>query len=415
MITIRPFTALRPQSGLESKIASRPYDVLSSEEARQEAKGNEKSFYRIIKPEVNLDPTLPSNKNAAYSAAKSALLEFIEKGWLQYDQEEAYYIYRQKMGKIDQYGLVCLSAVDDYMNDRIKKHEYTRPAKEEDRIQHMYTLGAHPGPVFLAHRHIPKLYDLKKSWCASNKPDFSFTSEDEVLHEGWKIDDQTIIDSITSLFSQGVEQTYIADGHHRSAASAKVGLRMRQESTGSNTAFDSFLSVLFDENELDIWDYNRVVKDLNGYNPKEFLIAIAEYFDITPLDKAYKPQEKYSYGMLLGNQWYRLDLKNTHDVGQGIESLDIQVLSDLVLNPILGIKDQRTDPRIDFIGGIRGMDGLSKRVNSGQWALAFSIHPVSMGELFAVADSGEVMPPKSTWFEPKLRSGLFINLFNRTS
>ena len=415
MITIRPFIALRPQSGLESKIASRPYDVLSSEEARQEAKGNEKSFYRIIKPEVNLDPTLPSNKNAAYSAAKSALLEFIEKGWLQYDQEEAYYIYRQKMGKIDQYGLVCLSAVDDYMNDRIKKHEYTRPAKEEDRIQHMYTLGAHPGPVFLAHRHIPKLNDLKKSWCASNKPNFSFTSEDEVLHEGWKIDDQTIIDSITSLFSQGVEQTYIADGHHRSAASAKVGLRMRQESTGSNTAFDSFLSVLFDENELDIWDYNRVVKDLNGYNPKEFLIAIAEYFDITPLDKAYKPQEKYSYGMLLGNQWYRLDLKNTHDVGQGIESLDIQVLSDLVLNPILGIKDQRTDPRIDFIGGIRGMDGLSKRVNSGQWALAFSIHPVSMGELFAVADSGEVMPPKSTWFEPKLRSGLFINHFNRTS
>ena len=415
MITIRPFAALRPKSGLESKIASRPYDVLSSEEARQEAKGNEKSFYRIIKPEVNLDPTLPSNKNAAYSAAKSALLEFIEKGWLQYDQEEAYYIYRQKMGKIDQYGLVCLSAVDDYMNDRIKKHEYTRPAKEEDRIQHMYTIGAHPGPVFLAHRHIPKLNDLKKSWCASNQPDFSFTSEDEVLHEGWKIDDQTVIDTITSLFSQGVEQTYIADGHHRSAASAKVGLRMRQESTGNKTAFDSFLSVLFDENELDIWDYNRVVKDLNGYNPKEFLIAIAEYFDITPLDKAYKPQEKYSYGMLLGNQWYRLDLKNTHDVGQGIESLDIQVLSDLVLNPILGVKDQRTDPRIDFVGGIRGMDGLSKRVNSGQWALAFSIHPVSMGELFAVADSGEVMPPKSTWFEPKLRSGLFINHFNRTS
>lgn len=415
MITIRPFTALRPQSGLESKIASRPYDVLSSEEARQEAKGNEKSFYRIIKPEVNLDPTLPPNKKAAYSAAKSALLEFIEKGWLQYDQEEAYYIYRQKMGKIDQYGLVCLSAVDDYMNDRIKKHEYTRPAKEEDRIQHMYTIGAHPGPVFLAHRHIPKLNDLKKSWCASNKPDFSFTSEDEVLHEGWKIDDRTVIDSITSLFSQGVEQTYIADGHHRSAASAKVGLRMRQESTGSNTAFDSFLSVLFDENELDIWDYNRVIKDLNGYNPKAFLTAIAEHFDITPSDKAYKPQEKYSYGMLLGNQWYRLDLKNTHDVGQGIESLDIQVLSDLVLNPILGIKDQRTDPRIDFIGGIRGMDGLSKRVNSGQWGLAFSIHPVSMGELFAVADSGEVMPPKSTWFEPKLRSGLFINHFNRIS
>lgn len=415
MITIRPFAALRPKSGLESGIASRPYDVLSSEEARQEAAGNEKSFYRIIKPEVNLDPTLPSNKQAEYSAAKSALLEFIEKGWLQYDQEEAYYIYRQKMGKIDQYGLVCLSSVDDYMHDRIKKHEYTRPAKEEDRIQHMYTIGAHPGPVFLAHRHIPKLNDLKKSWCASNKPDFSFTSEDEVLHEGWKIDDRTVIDSISSLFSQGVEQTYIADGHHRSAASAKVGLRMREEAGDSKESYESFLSVLFDEEELDIWDYNRVIKDLNGYNPTDFLHAIAEHFDITPLEEAYKPQEKYSYGMMLGNQWYRLDLKQTHDVGQGIESLDIQVLSDLVLNPILGIKDQRTDPRIDFVGGIRGMDGLSKRVKSGQWTLAFSIHPVSMKELFDVADSGEVMPPKSTWFEPKLRSGLFINHFNQTS
>ena len=415
MITIRPFPALRPKSGLESKIASRPYDVLSSEEARQEAQGNEKSFYRIIKPEVNLDPTLPSNKDAEYSAAKIALLEFIEKGWLQYDQEDAYYIYRQKMGKIDQYGLVCLSSVDDYMNDRIKKHEYTRPAKEEDRIQHMYTIGAHPGPVFLAHHHMSELAAIKKSWCASNKPDFSFTSEDDVLHEGWTIDDDQTIEAITALFSKNVSQTYIADGHHRSAASAKVGLRMQQETGERKDSYDSFLSVLFDEEELDIWDYNRVVKDLNGYNPTEFLSVIAEHFDITPLDEAYKPQEKYSYGMLLGNQWHRLDLKKPHDVGQGIESLDIQVLSDLVLNPILGIKDQRTDPRIDFVGGIRGMDGLSKRVKSGQWELAFSIHPVSMKELFDVADSGEVMPPKSTWFEPKLRSGLYVNHFNRIS
>ena len=415
MITIRPFTALRPQSGLESQIASRPYDVLSSEEARQEAGGNEKSFYRVIKPEINLDPTLPSNKEAEYSAAKSALLEFIEKGWLQYDQEEAYYIYRQKMGKIDQYGLVCLSSVDDYMNDRIKKHEYTRPAKEEDRIQHMYTIGAHPGPVFLAHRHIPKLNDLKKSWCASNKPGFSFTSEDEVLHEGWKIEDRTVIDSITSLFSQDVEQTYIADGHHRSAASAKVGLRMQQETGERKDSYDSFLSVLFDENELDIWDYNRVIKDLNGYNPTEFLSALAEHFDITPSDKAFKPQEKYSYGMLLDHQWHKLKLKDKGQVGQGIQSLDVQVLSDLVLDPLLGIKDQRTDPRIDFVGGIRGMNGLEKKIKSGQWALAFSIHPVSMKELFDVADSGQVMPPKSTWFEPKLRSGLFINHFNQTS
>jgi len=415
MITIRPFTALRPQSGLESQIASRPYDVLSSEEARQEAGGNEKSFYRVIKPEINLDPTLPSNKEAEYSAAKSALLEFIEKGWLQYVHEAAYYIYRQKMGKIDQYGLVCLSSVDDYMNDRIKKHEYTRPAKEEDRIQHMYTIGAHPGPVFLAHRHIPKLNDLKKSWCASNKPGFSFTSEDEVLHEGWKIEDRTVIDSITSLFSQDVEQTYIADGHHRSAASAKVGLRMQQETGERKDSYDSFLSVLFDENELDIWDYNRVIKDLNGYNPTEFLSALAEHFDITPSDKAFKPQEKYSYGMLLGDQWHKLKLKDKGQVGQGIQSLDVQVLSDLVLDPLLGIKDQRTDPRIDFVGGIRGMNGLEKKIKSGQWALAFSIHPVSMKELFDVADSGQVMPPKSTWFEPKLRSGLFINHFNQTS
>jgi len=413
MIIIRPFAALRPQSGLESKIASRPYDVLSSEEARQEAKGNEKSFYRVIKPEINLDSTKPSTKEAQYAAAKNALEEFIREGWLQYDQKESYYIYRQKMMDNDQYGLVCLSSVDDYMNDRIKKHEYTRPAKEEDRIHHMYTIGAHPGPVFLAHHHMAELAAIKKSWCASNKPDFSFTSEDDVLHEGWTIDDDQTIEAITALFSRNVSQTYIADGHHRSAASAKVGLRMREESRDSKESYESFLSVIFDEEELDIWDYNRVVKDLNGYNPTEFLHAIAEHFEITPLEEAYKPQEKYSYGMMLGNQWYRIDLKQTHDVGQGIESLDIQVLSDLVLNPILGIKDQRTDPRIDFVGGIRGMDGLSNRVKSGQWALAFSIHPVSMKELFDVADSGEVMPPKSTWFEPKLRSGLFINHFNR--
>ena len=413
MITIRPFAALRPKSGLESKIASRPYDVLSSEEARQEAQGNEKSFYRVIKPEVNIDPVQPSTKQAEYAAAKNALEEFIRKEWLQYDQKEAYYIYRQKMKDNDQYGLVCLSSVDDYMNDQIKKHEYTRPAKEEDRIHHMYTLGAHPGPVFLAHHHMPELDAIKKSWCASHKPDFSFTSEDAVLHEGWKIDNEQTIEIITALFSKNVSQTYIADGHHRSAASAKVGLRMRQETGDNKESYDSFLSVLFDEEELDIWDYNRVIKDLNGYSPSEFLKALQAHFTIRKTTSACKPSEKYTYGMLLDNQWFKLKLKDKSQVGHGIQSLDIQILSNLVLNPLLGIKDQRTDPRIDFIGGIRGMTGLSEKTQSGEWALAFSIHPVSMKELFDVADSGQVMPPKSTWFEPKLRSGLFINHFNR--
>ena len=413
MITIRPFAALRPKSGLESKIASRPYDVLSSQEARHEAQGNEKSFYRVIKPEINLDPTKASIKEAAYAAAKNALEEFIREGWLQYDQEESYYIYRQKMKDNDQYGLVCLSSVDDYMNDRIKKHEYTRPAKEADRIHHMYTIGAHPGPVFLAHHHMDELAAIKKSWCATHKSDFSFTSEDDVLHEGWTIDDDQTIEAITGLFFKHVSQTYIADGHHRSAASAKVGLRMRQETGDNKESYDSFLSVLFDEEELDIWDYNRVIKDLNGYNPKGFLSAIAKHFDVTPSEEEYKPIEKYTYGMLLGDEWYKLELKDKGQVGQGIQSLDVQVLSDLVLDPLLGIKDQRTDPRISFVGGIRGMNGLEEKIQSGQWALAFSIHPVSMRELFDVADSGQVMPPKSTWFEPKLRSGLFINHFNR--
>ncbi|HAB89736.1 MAG TPA: DUF1015 domain-containing protein [Bacteroidetes bacterium] len=415
MITIRPFAALRPKSGLESKIASRPYDVLSSQEARHEAQGNEKSFYRIIKPEINLEPAKASIKEAAYAAAKNALEEFIREGWLQYDQEESYYIYRQKMKDNDQYGLVCLSSVEDYMNDRIKKHEFTRPAKEEDRIHHMYTIGAHPGPVFLAHHHMAELAAIKKSWCATHKSDFSFTSEDDVLHEGWTIDDDQTIEAITGLFFKYVSQTYIADGHHRSAASARVGLRMRQETGDNKESYDSFLSVLFDEEELDIWDYNRVIKDLNGYNPKEFLSAIAEHFDVTPSEEEYKPIEKYTYGMLLGDEWFKLELKDKGQVGQGIQSLDIQVLSDLVLDPLLGIKDQRTDPRINFVGGIRGMNGLEEKIQSGQWALAFSIHPVSMRELFDVADSGQVMPPKSTWFEPKLRSGLFINHFNRTS
>ena len=413
MITIRPFIALRPQSGLESQIASRPYDVLSSEEARLEAKGNEKSFYRVIKPEINLDPEHTSTKEAQYAAAKNALEEFIREGWLQYDSKKAYYIYRQKMMDNDQYGLVCLSSVDDYMNDRIKKHEYTRPAKEEDRIQHMYTIGAHPGPVFLAHHHMSELAAIKKSWCASNKPDFSFTSEDDVLHEGWTINDDQTVEAITALFSNNVSQTYIADGHHRSAASAKVGIRMRQETGDNKEAYDSFLSVLFDEKELDIWDYNRVIKDLNGYSPDEFVEKLSRHFSVIETPSACKPSGKYTYGMLLDHTWYELKLKDKNQVGHGIQSLDVQVLSDLVLDPLLGIKDQRTDPRIDFVGGIRGTSGLEEKVQSGEWALAFSIYPVSMKELFDVADSGQVMPPKSTWFEPKLRSGLYINHFNR--
>ena len=413
MTKIRAFKALRPAPELAEKIASRPYDVLSSAEARAEREGNDHSFYRIIKPEVDLPVDVDSHSQAAYDKASENLQEFISSGWLKEDESPSLYFYRQRMGEIDQTGLVCVSAIDDYFDDFIKKHEFTRPAKEEDRIAHMATIGAHPGPVFLSHPSHARLREIRTQWQSEHEPLFSFDAGDDVLHEGWIIDAPEVISEIQQIFEQDIPKTYIADGHHRSAASAKVGQRLRDAADGStgDEAYNYFLSVIFDEDDLAIWDYNRVIKDLNGLSQEAFLAALGEQFEVSPLSAAHKPSSAYNYGMYLDGQWYQLAAKQAPDASDPVKCLDVSVLSERVLEPILGIADQRTSDRIDFIGGIRGMQELQDRVDSGDWQLAFSIFPVSMKQLMAVAEAGDVMPPKSTWFEPKLRSGLFAHRF----
>jgi uncharacterized protein (DUF1015 family) len=413
MTKIRAFKALRPAEALAARIASRPYDVLSSEEARVERQGNDQSFYRIIKPEVDLANDVDSHSQEAYDQAAKNLQEFISKEWLVEDKEAYLYFYRQRMGEIDQTGLVCVSAIDDYFDDHIKKHEFTRPAKEEDRIAHMGTIGAHPGPVFLSHPSHARLRKIRSEWQANHEPVFSFDAGDGVLHEGWILDDPSLISDVQEIFEQEIPKTYIADGHHRSAASAKVGLRLREADTNSTgqEPYNFFLSVIFDEDDLAIWDYNRVIKDLNGRSSEEFLTEIGKFFEIKPSESAYKPSAAYDYGLYLESQWYQLSAKARPEANDPVRSLDVSVLSERVLAPLLGIEDQRTSERIDFVGGIRGVEELQRRVDSGDWQLAFSIFPVSMKQLMAVAEAGEVMPPKSTWFEPKLRSGLFAHRF----
>jgi uncharacterized protein (DUF1015 family) len=413
MTKIRAFKALRPAEGFAEQIASRPYDVLSSGEARLERAGNDRSFYRIIKPEVDLPEDVDSHSQAAYDQASKNLQEFISKEWLVEDKEAFLYFYRQRMGDIDQTGLVCVSAIDDYFEGKIKKHEFTRPAKEEDRISHMSTIGAHPGPVFLSHPRHARLREIRTAWQAKHDPMFSFDAGDDVLHEGWILDDSALIAEVQQIFANEIPNTYIADGHHRSAASAKVGLRLREANPDSSgdEAYNFFLSVIFDEDDLAIWDYNRVVKDLNGRSADEFLAEIEKIFEIKSVSSAHKPSTAFEYGLYLAGQWYQLSVKTLPDANDPVASLDVSVLSERVLSPILGIKDQRTSDRIDFVGGIRGMDELQARVDSGDWCLAFSIFPATMKQLMAVAEAGEVMPPKSTWFEPKLRSGLFAHRF----
>ena len=413
MTKIRAFKSLRPAPGLESTIASRPYDVLSSDEARAEREGNDKSFYRIIKPEVDLATDIEPHSEQAYEQAATNLNEFVEKAWMVEDEEPKLYFYRQRMDDIDQTGLVCVSHIDDYFEDNIKKHEFTRPQKEEDRIAHMSRIGAHPGPVFLSHPHHSGLKDIRDTWKSSHQPTFSFTADDGVLHEGWVVDDEETIAKIQELFESDIPKTYIADGHHRSAASAKVGQRIREENPESdkNAPHNFFLSVIFDENDLSVWDYNRVVKDLNGNTTEELIQKLSVAFEVTKSDSQVKPSLSYHYGMYLDGQWYELKLRNPPGDEDPVASLDVSVLSAEVLSKLLGIEDQRTSDRIDFIGGIRGMSELEKRVDSKSWKLAFSIHPVTMQQLMAVAEAGEVMPPKSTWFEPKLRSGLFVHRF----
>ncbi|MCW3117848.1 MAG: hypothetical protein JWM28_1930 [Chitinophagaceae bacterium] len=404
MTHIQPFKALRPQPELAQQVASRPYDVLNSQEAREEAKNNPYSFLHVTKPEIDLPADIDIHSAAVYNKAKENLNRFIAEDILVAEEKPCYYIYQLLMNGRSQTGLVCVSSVEDYFNDVIKKHEFTRPEKEKDRIDHMRTTGAQTGNVFLAYRDVEEVNDIIDKWKNDNKPVYDFVADDGIKHTVWIIDNPPVNDSITRLFSTKVPCTYIADGHHRAASAAKVSIQLPE-----SVAAKYFLTTIFPASQLAILDYNRLAKDLNGLSQEDFISAIHEDFTITQSPEPVKPSGLHEFGMYLNGQWYILAAKKGSYSNDPIGILDVTILSDHILDKILDIKDQRTDKRIDFVGGIRGLSELEKRVNSGEMKVAFSLYPVSIQQLFDIADSGNVMPPKSTWFEPKLRDGLLTH------
>ena len=410
MVTITPFMALRPEAQLAKAVASRPYDVLNSKEAKVEAQGNPHSFLHITKSEIGLADSVDIHSQEVYDKAKENLTAFISRNILFRENKPCYYIYRLTMNGRSQAGLVCGSSVADYENGLIKKHEFTRPEKEQDRIQHIKTTGAQTGNVFLAYRNVAEIDQVINGWMKDKNPQYDFIAEDGIQHSIWIVSDDESIETISNLFKTKVPATYIADGHHRAASAAKVKTAMGNAATENA---DYFLTTLFPSNQLHIMDYNRVITDLNGLSTEDFLQKLEANFNIEKKDSAYRPEALHHMGLYLNKQWYKLSAKpGSIDETDAIAVLDISILQKNILEPILGIKDQRTDKRIDFVGGIRGLGELEKRVDSGDMALAISLYPVSIEQLFAVADSGEVMPPKSTWFEPKLRDGLLTHLID---
>lgn len=405
MATIKPFRALRPHNEYAAQVASRPYDVLSSDEARKEVHANLLSFLHVTKAEVDLQTDVDVHSEAVYQKAKENLNHLIERKVLFQDEKPCYYIYELAWKGRTQTGLVCVSSVDDYFNDVIKKHEFTRPEKEQDRIDHMRTIRAQTGNVFMACKDLKELTDTFEHWKRNNNATYYFTADDGVTHAVWTVDTLATIDAITALFSEKVPFTYIADGHHRAASAAKVS---RASPDSENAKF--FLTTIFPASQLAILDYNRVVKDLNGLNEEEFLQKLSEDFNVEKSSAAVRPEKLHQFGMYLGNQWYTLTAKEGSYSDDSIGVLDVTVLQEKVLDGLLGIKDPRTDNRVDFIGGIRGLGELENKVKNGEAKAAFSLHPVSIQQLFDIADSGQVMPPKSTWFEPKLRDGLLTHL-----
>lgn len=408
MASIQPFKALRPQPQLAKQVASRPYDVLSSSEAKLEAQGNHSSFLHITKSEIDLPESVDVHDASVYEQAKENLAAFIQRDILFRESKECYYIYQLIMDGRSQTGLVCVSSVDDYENDIIKKHEFTRPEKELDRINHIKTSGAQTGNVFLAYRNHDGIDALINDWKETKSPVYDFTADDGIQHTVWIVNTEETAEKITSLFDKEIPCTYIADGHHRAASAAKVRKALGGAATeGANY----FLTTLFPSNQLQIMDYNRVVKDLNGLTPKSFIKELGKQFTVELVNSgAYRPETLHTFGLYMDKNWYKLSAKEGTYTTDPIGVLDITILQNNVLDKLLGIKDQRTDKRIDFVGGIRGLGELEKRVNSGEMAAAFSLYPVTIEQLFDIADSGNVMPPKSTWFEPKLRDGLLTHL-----
>jgi uncharacterized protein (DUF1015 family) len=408
MAIIAPFKALRPQPQFAKQVASRPYDVLNTAEAREEVKDNAYSFLHITKSEIDLPETTDIHTQPVYDKAKDNLDAFVRKDILFREAKPCYYIYQLVMNGRSQTGLVCGSAVDDYDNDIIKKHEFTRPEKENDRINHIKTSGAQTGNVFIAYRNVAAIDALISNWQKTHQPVYDFIAEDGIQHTIWVVNDDTAISNITTTFSTAVPLTYIADGHHRAASAAKVRKALGEKATEEA---DYFLTTLFPANQLHIMDYNRVVKDLNGQTAASLITALQQNFDVELVGKTvYQPKQLHSFGMYLNGNWYKLSAKAGTFTTDPIGVLDVTILSNNILDPLLAIKDQRTDKRIDFVGGIRGLQELEKRVNSGEMQVAFSLYPVSLEQLFNIADSGNVMPPKSTWFEPKLRDGLLTHL-----
>lgn len=405
MAIIKPFKALRPHNEYAAQVASRPYDVLNSEEARKEAGDNLLSFLHVTKSEIDLPPDVDSHSEQVYQMAKENLEKLVKKKILFRDEKPCYYIYELAWKGRTQTGLVCVSSVQDYFDDVIKKHEFTRPEKEKDRIDHMRTIRAQTGNVFLACKDLKELNDVFEHWKQHNNAEYYFTASDGVTHTIWVVNTAATTDIITNLFKEKIPFTYIADGHHRAASAAKVSQLLPDSEEAKY-----FLTTIFPANQLAILDYNRVIKDLNGLTKEDFLQKLEQGFLVENAAAAVQPKELHRFGMYLDNQWYQLTAKENTYRNDPIGVLDVTILQENLLDKILDIRDPRTDDRIDFVGGIRGPGELEKRVNSGEMKVAFSLHPVTMQQLFDIADSGNVMPPKSTWFEPKLRDGLLTHL-----
>lgn len=407
---IKPFRGIRPPRELAEQVASRPYDVLNSAEAKLEA--GEKSLLHIIKPEIDFDPIAGEHEQRTYDKAVENFKKWQDNGWLVADDREMYYIYAQTMDGRTQYGLVAAANVDDYMTGKIKKHELTRKEKEDDRMIHVRIQNANLEPVFFAYPDVPEMNKIVADFVANNAPEYDFVAPDGFGHTFWAIRDDAINARITEIF-KNIPAMYVADGHHRTAAAARVGAEKREQNPNhtGNEEYNYFLAVIFPSSQLHVIDYNRVVRDLNGLTNEQFLEKLSESFDVVEMGTdIYKPNKLHNFGMYLGGKWYSLTAKpGTYNDSDPIGVLDVTVLSNLVFDKILNLGDLRTSDRIDFVGGIRGLGELQKRVDSGEMAAAFALFPVTMQQIIDIADTGNIMPPKTTWFEPKLRSGLVIH------
>lgn len=408
---IKPFRGLRPRPDLASKIPSLPYDVLDTREARSLAEHDPYTFLHVVKPEIDLPPDVDPYDDRVYETGRKNFDRMLEEGWFVRDSKAAFYIYRLEHDDHVQTGIAGLASIDDYRHGRIKKHELTRPDKERDRARHMEALSANVGPVLAAYRRVPELSAVVTG-VASHAPAVDFTAADDVRHTLWVVDDPASVERIESLFAK-VQASYIADGHHRAAAAARVAAQRGAGGAangGGRAPHDWFLTVQFPSQQLRILDYNRVVRDLNGLDPEAFLERVRNAgFDVKHDHRARRSPHRRSFGMYLAGRWYLLTAKVEPPEGDPVRALDVQILTDQVLGPVLGIGDIRTDPRVDFVGGVRGMGELERRVDSGDGAVAFAVHPTNIDDVMRIADAGGVMPPKSTWFEPKLRSGMVVH------